>query len=356
MPGDAWEPSTDPERRAVSRLRDRESFSDADARAIVRFATIDPDDRDPDMLIPADADDPDNADGITADECKRIRRGMADADRPTEVVDDFPDRHSSVIWRHAQGRCNHDPGVAPTTSPRIKAKECHAMRRAFAHGDEIGELLSDFSRSQNAVVKHVFGRCDHDLSGFARDETMQHECNRMRVVYSMNTNITVTDISAAFTLSRGAAHAHLRGDCSHERGPPPVDPTVVDAVDAVSCDELRRAYRDDYDTCMDLAQSGRVDLHYRTILTHVFGRCDHDTDTPPATSTGVGRPAADSGGVGVEACADMRDAYKHTDRTASAIADSFGVGKGTLYYHVFGRCAHSSGAIESPPDSKRGRG
>lgn len=353
--GDEWEPSTDAQRRAVADLSDREAFSNADARTIVRFAHLPEAERDPDMLVHRDgADEPDNLDGITSDECKQIRRRMADADRPSDVVDDYPDRHSSEIWRHAQGRCNHDHGVGATTSPRVQAKECHAMRRAFTQDDEIDDILTDFSRSQNAVVKHVFGRCDHDLSHYERGTVPKRECNRMRIAYSMNTNITVSDLSAAFTLSRGATHAHLRGDCSHEFGVPAVDPTVVDAVSAAACDRLRTAF-EDFDSVADLAASNRVDLHYRTILTHVFGRCTHDGDVPPATNDGAGRPTGDTG-VDPGTCADMRNAYKRdTDRPTAAIADDVGVGKGTLYYHVFGRCAHDTTA-ETPAESKRGHG
>jgi len=358
MSGDEWEP-TKAQKTAIDKLARRDHFTNEEARRLIRFANTPRSRRDPSMLVPDTSESdggPSNIDDISAGECKQIRGRMSNADRPAEVVDDYPDKHASVIFRHAQGRCNHSHSVGPTTSPRIDADECYDLRRSFAGGNTVEELLAEFHRSNNAATKHLFGRCDHDLSDYDRDYVNKPECDHMRHVYRENPNLTVPDIGEAFLVSIGAAHAHLTGDCSHERGEPPIDAQVDHRVTTDECDLMRRAYKQG-ESCDDLSRPHAFDLNYQTVVRHVFGRCVHyDNDEIAAENTGAGRPIDERDTVNKQDCAQMRRKYKReTNTSTKEIADRFGVGKGTLYYHVFGRCDHD-GKREPPARNKRSDG
>jgi len=155
--------------------RDESGLTEAEAERIIRFARLPRDERDPSVLRmngddskPAHGPHDDAEDTATngsgddvGDVCADIRRRMRAADRTAEVITEYPDKHPSAIFRHAEGRCACDTDTDATTSPRVQADECLDMRRAFRQGATKRDVMADFHRSANAVNKHLFGRCDH---------------------------------------------------------------------------------------------------------------------------------------------------------------------------------------------------
>lgn len=331
----------------IERLSRRANFDDTDAEAIVRFAKLDRDDRDPNDIadfVSNGATDDVVFDGLTEDECAGIRRAMTGANRTADVVDQYPDKHPSVVFRHAQGRCGHDIEQSATTSPRIKADECRDMRVAFQGGDTVEDIRADFHRSANAVNRHVFGRCDHTFEPDTKHaEVDTSACAAIRAAYKENTTATVADVARAFLRPSGTTHRHLRGECDHDVDEAPVRSSFDGYVTPGECGDMRKAYVTGL-TCQDLADDV-FDRDYQVIRKHVYGRCGHDHDVDPL----------DSGDTRVskQDCANVRQAYKYeTDTTIDDLLTRFGIGKGTLYYHAMGKCAHGD-SREEPASTHR---
>lgn len=275
--------------------RDESGFTEGDAERIIRFARIPREDRDPSMLrneaVDSKARDGDTRDGGdpatngsgdgTPFVCGDVRRRMRAADRPAEVVDEFPDKHPSAIFRHAEGRCVCDTDVDATTSPRVKADECLDMRKAFRQGATKRDVMADFYRSANAVNKHLFGRCDHPLRrGNPVSESMTTaECGHLREAYRRNATVSVHDLGSAYGISSSTAHKHLRGLCDHAVDVDPIPP--VEITDE-TCAGMRRDYkRDPRAVVARIARDH--DTTRPTADYHIFGRCGCESDESPAT-------------------------------------------------------------------------
>ena len=244
-----------------------------EAERIVRFAKVDPSERSPDMLSAVVTDrDAAHETGVCAD----VRRLMRDADRPSEVCAAYPDLHPSRIFAHAEGRCGCDTDVDPTTSPRVGKDECADMRDAFRDGATKADIEADFNRSTNAVNKHLFGRCDHDVD---RDDQISStlsavECARARDVYRRNDRTDFEALAAAFRVVPSTVHRHVRGECDHEVSIPPVDSGTTARS---SCADMRRRYKSAAAPCV-AAIARDFETSRPTAEYHIFGRCgcDHD--------------------------------------------------------------------------------
>jgi len=270
------------------------ALSEAQAERIVRFARIPRSERDPSMLRMNDGDSKpargasrDGSDGASNgsgddsdDVCADIRRRMRAADRTAEVVTEYPEKHPSAIFRHAEGRCACDTDVDPTTSPRVQADECLDMRRDFRDGGTKRDIMADFHRSANAANKHLFGRCDHPRRrGNPVSESMStRECSHLRDAYRRNDTVSVHDLAAAYGLSSSTAHKHLRDKCDHDVDTDPIQP--VEITDE-TCGGMRRDYkRDPRAVVARIARDH--DTTRPTADYHIFGRCGCDADESPA--------------------------------------------------------------------------
>lgn len=323
---------SDRDKRRIDHLTTTTDFDDDEAEAIVRFARVDRDDRDPndvrDYVRNGHADG--LIDGLTPDECGRMRENMAVADRTTDVVDEWPDLHPSVVFRHSTGRCEHDVDVDATTSPRITRDECREIREAFADGDTVEDIRADFYRSTNAVVRHVFGRCDHAFAtDRGRPKLSATTCSNLRRAYRENEAASIEDVGRAFVVGASTAHRHVTGACGHDSADePPVDVGWVDRIDESACAGYRGRYADG-DAVRAIADDAGVDP--TAVRKHVYGRCRHGGDgCDPDTAR-----------VDAERCMAMRRAYRNRGvESVASIIDDFGVSRGTFYHHVRGRCSH----------------
>lgn len=291
----------DADHARISYLTDEgKSISEEDAERIVRFAKLDREYRHPDLLR-GDADDHDEASdskppraahavGIedatngsepkTDPACGDIRRGMREADRPTEVIEQYPEKHPSEIFRHAEGRCNCDTDEPATTSPRVKPPECRDMRDAFRAGATKPDIMADFNRSNNAVNKHLFGRCDHSTSrkNPIDAQLSASECGHLRQAYRRTDTVTVSGLAAAYRVAASTAHKHLRDKCDHDVDVEPIPPVEIDEV---VCADMRQDFkRDPRAVVARIARD--FDTSRPTADYHIFGRCDCNNDEDPA--------------------------------------------------------------------------
>jgi hypothetical protein len=328
-------PLEDADHTRVDRLVDGNVFSRSEAEAVVRFAKLDRDDRDPDMVrayVRPNRDDSAVEDGLTADDCAAIRRDMDSAHRPTTVIDAWA-THPSVIFRHATGRCGHDAAVAPTTSPRIRSDECREMRVDVQTGGTVEDVRATYNRSANAVVNHVFGRCDHDFDHDRRGRGLSTSvCVRMRRAYREHTAASIADISRAFIVGVSTAHRHLTGACGNRDDvEAPIDSNGPTPITDAECNGMRAAYGDDDAPAAIAADHDRDQTAVRR---HVFGRCRHGTSTYA--------PSRDA--VGPDRCARIRSTYRtRGDDSVASCIDRVGVTKGTFYFHLKGECSHDHG-------------
>lgn len=331
----------------VERLQSRTTFDRDQAEAVVRFAKVDRSNRDPDNIRSFVGDDEadDVVDGLTESECADIRRRMSDAHRPTDVVGEYPNKHPSVVFRHATGKCDHDTDVDATVSPRISRDECRDLREDFQSGDTVDDLRTDYHRSVNAVTRHVFGRCDHDFpNDYGRGELSKSSCGNMRRAYRENESATVVDVARAFMVAEGTTHRHLSGACGHGDGvEAPVGGDAPEPIDADECDRLRARYGAG-SSVPDVADD--ADRDESAVRRHVFGRCRHD---------GAGYEP-DTDRVSPDLCEALRFEYRNrgVESVSSVIDRHDGLTKGTFYYHVFGDCSHD---VDTEPanrtDTKR---
>jgi hypothetical protein len=283
---------SDADREHIDDLTDGTSFTKDEVERVVRFARLPRSERDPSYLrnandskaahggTPASPTDGPNGSGTEPEpsrdpDCADIRRAMRDADRVTDVVEAFPDKHTSAIFRHAEGRCTCDGGVDvdPTTSPRVGEDECSEMRESYRNGKSRSTVQDEFRRSSNAVNKHIFGRCDHaeKWSGITADE-----CADLRKYYKQDPELSVKELTTAYDSSKSTVHKHLRGRCTHI-----VDEDAVGrmTITADVCRKMRRSFkRDPRRSVARIAR--RFDTSRPTADYHIFGRCacDHGED------------------------------------------------------------------------------
>lgn len=275
--------------------RSGSGLTEDEAERIVRFARVPRSERDPSMLRMNEGDSnpvsgashhgsgggSNGAGGDSDGVCADIRRRMRAADRTAKVVNEYPDKHPSAIFRHAEGRCSCDTDVDPTTSPRVQADECLDMRQTFRKGGTKRDVMADFHRSANAVNKHLFGRCDHPRRrGNPVSESMSTgECAHLREAYRRNDTVSVHDLATSYGLSSSTAHKHLRDKCDHEVDVDPIPPVEITEE---TCGGMRRDYkRDPRSVVAGIARDH--DTTRPTADYHIFGRCDCNADEPPAT-------------------------------------------------------------------------
>lgn len=209
-------------------------------------------DRDPRILVPpgskdstrtmkprgSTAEDPHTADGVAASTCAEIRESMNDAVTAREVVESYPDLHMSKIMRHAYGECNHDSVDVPATaSPQLGPYECVALRDDYQQGDPVSEIVGTWSRSENTVARHIFGRCSHDPR--PRDVEPSRvgvvECERIRRTFEGNEKVSVREVACAMRLRREVVATHLFDYCRHNGNDLPEEP-AADPDDSVLWD------------------------------------------------------------------------------------------------------------------------
>lgn len=315
----------------IDRLVSRSIFDRDEAEAIVRFSKVDVDDRTPSLIRSYVSTETDSVieDGFTASECADIRREMDSARRPTTVIDRYEDKHPSVIFRHATGKCSHDHDVEPTTSPRIKKDECREIRVDFQTGDTVEDIRVNYNRSANAVVRHVFGRCEHEFEHKRNGRELSDSlCRRMRRSYRENTTASIADIGRAFIVGTSTAHRHLTGKCGHDDVEAPIGSNGPTPIDEDECDLIRAAYLADA-TPTTLADA--FDRDVSAVRKHLFGRCRHGGQAfDPDRDT-----------ISPRRCKSIRHEYRKrgTDSVASII-DRLETSKGTFYYHLYGNCNH----------------
>lgn len=320
----------------VDRLVERSSFDRNEAEAIVRFSKVDPADRDPSQIRSFVSNGhPDNGhfyieDGLDPDDCDSIRRAMGKATRPTTVIDAWPNKHPSVIFRHATGRCDHDGDVDPVTSPRIESDECREMRVDFQTGDTVEDIRAAYNRSANAVVKHVFGRCDHTFEHKRNGRELSESlCRRMRRAYRENDTATFSDIGSAFIIGTSTAHRHLTGACGHRDDvEAPIGSNGSNRIEKGECDLMRVAYG--HDTTPDVLADA-FDRDPTAVRKHLFGRCRHE---------GAGFEP-DREKVPTNLCKAIRHEYRTRGiESVASVIDRLNTSKGTFYYHLTGKCSH----------------
>jgi hypothetical protein len=328
-------PLSDDDGERVDRIHKGTSFTKKQAEAIVRFSKVERDDRDPSQVrrYVKNGHDPKGSsgdNGIDDAECARIRRAMDRADRPTTVISAYPNKHPSAIFRHATGRCDHAIDTAPTTSPRILSDECREMRTDFQTGDTVEDIRSTYNRSANAVVKHVFGRCDHTFDTDRNGRELSGSlCARMRRTYRENDSASIADIGAAFLVGASTAHRHVTGGCRHaDDVEAPVDGDSARPIDEDECGAFRSEYEDGA-TPDRIADSYGRDA--TAVRKHVFGRCRH----------GISPYSPDRQAVGPTRCKAIRHEYRTRGvASVASIIDRLRVSKGTFYFHLTGECSH----------------
>lgn len=211
-------------------------LTEDDYQRIEAFARKDEDDRGPADLIPdtppassTASDETDetgvsrgSSSGMTRSTCRTIRERMGEATTAREVVEAYPQRHTSEIMRHAYGECNCGTDYPPKASPQIKSGECREFRRYYTDGYSVSEIAETFARSENSVTRHIFGRCSHGEEPRTRSpsEVEEWECKRLRSTYRDNAKVDRYAVATAMRLRREVASYHLFGFCECRHGEP----------------------------------------------------------------------------------------------------------------------------------------
>lgn len=210
--------------------RGGDALTARDRRQIREFVSSPPSERSPDDLVP-DGDDRENTageredtgtrgqrGGLTPSECRDIRESVREASSVREVASNYPGTHASELMRHARGECSCPVETPTTTSPKVQSPECRDLREAYLSGDSPTEIEREFSRSDNTVMRHVFGRCNHDSDprDLSPSEVPARLCNRLRGAYRKSEKVTVEQTAVAVRLRPEVTRYHLLGFCSCE--------------------------------------------------------------------------------------------------------------------------------------------
>lgn len=192
-------------------------ITEGDRERIREFVETPPDKRVPSILVPDKAPNGNGRSvGVTAQTCVTIRRTMAEAETVREVMEGYPDTHTSEIMKHAYGECSHNHEVPATASPQIKPRECRLFRERYAAGYSVAEIASEFYRADNTITRHIFGRCSHpnDPRPATVSEVRPADCDRLRATYRGNDKVTVNAASTAMGIRPEVSAVHLFGYCS----------------------------------------------------------------------------------------------------------------------------------------------
>lgn len=203
---------------------DAAGLTEGDYERIREFAALDPEDRDPALLVPdrsevkRNGQGPHSSRGVTAQMCITMRRRMSEAETVREVMDEYPDKHTSEVMKHVYGECHHTHEVPATASPQIKDYECRLFRERYAAGYGVSEISDEFYRADNTVTRHIFGRCSHPNRPrpASLSDVEEWECRRLRETYIGNEKVGVHEAATAMGLRPEVAASHLFGYCECE--------------------------------------------------------------------------------------------------------------------------------------------
>jgi len=204
-------------------------LSEDDYERIRAFARMDPGDRSPADLCPDEPQARANGEGeestssrdtsrVQPSTCRNMRNRMREAETVREVMENYPQTHTSEVMRHVYGECKHDHEIPATASPQIAVPECRRFREYYTDGYEVSEIADEFYRSDNTVTRHIFGRCSHEPRprSLSVSEVEAWECDRLRRTYRANDKVTVEGAATAMRLRPEVAATHLFGYCECE--------------------------------------------------------------------------------------------------------------------------------------------
>lgn len=227
---------------------------------------------------------------------------------------------------------NSDDHVSPET--------CATIRQQHSFTDGIEPLREQFDIGPQELRAHLYGDCTHDIDqGAITPPVEKHvsleECAAYR---QQATDTAIVEIAEAAKQSREAVARHAFGRCSHDIQTLPADPIesrVDERIESEDCAELRKKYRDsDYESVLDF--SAQYEVRYETVLKHLRGKCNHDGAEPPVE--GKERAAAE---ISQSTCRAMREAWREDpDIEFADIADRFSVSSETAERHVKFHCPH----------------
>ncbi|WP_197706744.1 HNH endonuclease [Natronobacterium gregoryi] len=130
---------------------------------------------------------------------------------------------------------------------------------------------------------------------------------------------------------------HLTGKCSHDvavEAPTVAKQEILerDRVTAEECAEFRRGV---HNAASVMAYAATVDHDYQVVLAHVNGECSHGVDEPARN------PNYRRQDISNEDCQAIRETYRSSpDTKVSEIAEEYDCSPTTIERHVTFRCSH----------------
>jgi len=215
---------------------------------------------------------------------------------------------------------------------------CAALRQEYKEGQSPEDLADDYDLDEMTVRYHLYGHCEHEIDEDpvtpAGTDLSEDQCAEIRTL--ANKGHHLISITNTVGVSQEVVVDHATGFCEHEGTGVAVERRELYArhsVDASDCAELRRKV-DDTDEVLILAEN--TIWNYNTVLTHVNGDCSHSVAPDPREKLDR-TPDSTSESV----CRELRDRYREShETTIQHLADQYDYSEGIVEKHITFECNH----------------
>jgi hypothetical protein len=162
--------------------------------------------------------------------------------------------------------------------------DCKKLRRKAQTGVNLDKLAEDASFHKSTIMRHVAGRCWHDvevssvdLPEFTNAAFTEKRCNNAREIFRNSSDKRKDKIGLQhkYNCNDNVLWRHLQGKCDCEVDEEPVDYVSYNKITPAVCQKMRRMYDSDT-TCTFIANY--LNTSISTVSFHVKAKCQHDVE------------------------------------------------------------------------------
>jgi predicted DNA-binding protein YlxM (UPF0122 family) len=274
---------------------------------------------------------------ISSDMCNEIRKRVKSSEKMVNIAEDM-NFTSDAISYHAFGECGHSVSeTALTTYKYISKDECKEIRQCYKNDRTMSEIGEAFGRSKSSVLIHINANCQHDVTENLSESTSvrmsKTDCKKLR--RKARTGINIDKLAERASFHKSTIMRHVAGRCWHDMEVSSVDlPKFTNvALTEKRCNNARKIFRNSSDKRKDkIGLQHKYNCNESVLWRHLQGKCDCEVDEEPVDYVSYNN-------ITPGVCQKMRRMYD-SDTTYSFIANYVGTTISTVGFHVKAQCKH----------------
>lgn len=243
---------------------------------------------------------------LSSEQCQELREQFAEGVETDSLAERFETRWRPLA-RHLTGECSHTVDAPAVDRSEIRDREpisatdCAVLRERFFEDEErtMIDVARDVRWSYAAVVRHLNGKCSHNITTTARTikeragDLSHEECQKAREIWTDNPKITSEKVASELEQSKETIERHIKRNCGH-----PPEELLIDEM-SVFNSLLDDANDSPVDSQAVLEAADSSNLDPEEVVT--------DAPTPETVQTTVSRKIRNTALV-----KDLKKAYDHT--------------------------------------------